>query len=246
MKFMPTLRAAAFATSMLVAQHAFAITVFDPMNYAQNVVTAAKAVRGEIYQNTNIIYQYQMMANQLMQATNLNPAAWRAAYDQITGDINKVKRLVGTLNGLYGDLKKGEEWVTQVQGLISRSGKSNAQWFADMNTLVQQNDKVARNLFQMGSNIMRHTDELAQRRQELQSELSMAPTQQATAEITTHYLDIVTSQNSDILQLNAAKAQKEAQKDAQQAEEDKEKSADAQKFITKQQAERAAYGVTQP
>ncbi|KVK87662.1 type VI secretion protein [Burkholderia ubonensis] len=246
MKLTPTLRVAAFAVSMFVAQHASAqLTVFDPTNFAQNVITAAKAVKGEIYQNTNILYQYQMMANQLLQAQKLNPAAWKAAYDQITGDINKVKGLVGTLEGLYGDLKKGGEWVTQVQGLISRSGKSNAQWFSDMNTLIQQNDKLARNLFQMGSNVMQHTKEMAQRRQELQSQLSLSPTQQATAEITTHYLDIVTSQNADILQLNAAKAQKEAQKDAQQAEEDKEKSVDAEKFISKQQAERAAYGITQ-
>ncbi|KWK06050.1 type VI secretion protein [Burkholderia ubonensis] len=246
MKLTPTLRVAAFAVSMFVAQHASAqLTVFDPTNFAQNVITAAKAVKGEIYQNTNILYQYQMMANQLLQAQKLNPAAWKAAYDQITGDINKVKGLVGTLEGLYGDLKKGGEWVTQVQGLISRSGKSNAQWFSDMNTLIQQNDKLARNLFQMGSNVMQHTKEMAQRRQELQSQLSLSPTQQATAEITTHYLDIVTSQNADILQLNAAKAQKEAQKDAQQAEEDKEKSVDAERFISKQQAERAAYGITQ-
>ncbi|AEA65868.1 type VI secretion protein [Burkholderia gladioli] len=244
MKFLPTLRVAALAASLLVAQRALALTVFDPMNYAQNVVTAAKAVRGEIYQNTNILYQYQMMMNDLLQAQNLNPAAWKAAYDQISGDISKVKGLVGTLQGLYGDLNKGGEWVTQVQGLISRSGKTNAQWFSDMNTLFQQNDKVARNLFQMGSNIMEHTNEMAQRRQDLQSQLSSSPTQQATAEITTHYLDIVTSQNSDILQLNAAKAQKDAQKDAQQAEDDQEKAADAEKFISKQQAERAAYGIT--
>ncbi|WP_186027422.1 type VI secretion protein [Burkholderia gladioli] len=244
MKFLPTLRVAAFAASLLVTQRALALTVFDPMNYAQNVVTAAKAVRGEIYQNTNILYQYQMMMNDLLQAQNLNPAAWKAAYDQISSDISKVKGLVGTLQGLYGDLNKGGEWVTQVQGLISRSGKTNAQWFSDMNTLFQQNDKVARNLFQMGSNIMEHTNEMAQRRQDLQSQLSSSPTQQATAEITTHYLDIVTSQNSDILQLNAAKAQKDAQKDAQQAEDDQEKAADAEKFISKQQAERAAYGIT--
>ncbi|MDR8093189.1 type VI secretion protein [Burkholderia gladioli] len=244
MKFLPTLRVAVLAASLLVTQRALALTVFDPMNYAQNVVTAAKAVRGEIYQNTNILYQYQMMMNDLLQAQNLNPAAWKAAYDQISGDINKVKGLVGTLQGLYGDLNKGGEWVTQVQGLISRSGKTNAQWFSDMNTLFQQNDKVARNLFQMGSNIMEHTNEMAQRRQDLQSQLSSSPTQQATAEITTHYLDIVTSQNSDILQLNAAKAQKDAQKDAQQAEDDQEKAADAEKFISKQQAERAAYGIT--
>ncbi|RKT99746.1 type VI secretion protein [Burkholderia sp. Nafp2/4-1b] len=239
---MRLLRAAVVAASLFAAQHASAMIVFDPTNFAQNVITAAKAVRGEIYQNTNIIYQYQMMANQLLQAKNLDPVAWKAAYDQITGDINKVKDLVGTLNGLYGDLKQGGQWVSQVQTLVSRSGKTNEQWFADMNTLYQQNDKVVRNLFQMGSNIMQHTNDLAKRRQELQTQLSMSPTAQATAEITTHYLDIVTSQNADILQLNAAKAQRDSQKDAQQVEDDKEKAADANRFISKQQAERSAYG----
>ncbi|RQR26352.1 type VI secretion protein [Burkholderia sp. Bp9143] len=237
-------RAAVAAVMFLVAGRASAtgMPVFDAANFAQNIITAAKAVRGEIYQNTNIIYQYQMMANQLLQAKNLDPAAWKAAYDQIAGDINKVKTLVGTMQDLYGDLKQGREWVSQVQTLVSRSGKTNEQWFADMNTLYQQNDKVVRNLFQMGSNIMQHTNDLAKRRQELQSQLSLSPTAQATAEITTHYLDIVTSQNADILQLNAAKAQRDSQKDAQQVEDDKEKAADANRFISKQQAERSAYG----
>ncbi|MBN3785652.1 type VI secretion protein [Burkholderia sp. Ac-20353] len=238
------LRAAVVAASLITAQHATAMVVFDPTNFGQNVVTAAKAVRGEIYQNTNILYQYQMMANQLLQAKDLNPMAWKAAYDQITGDITKVTNLVGTLNGLYGDLKQGGQWVSQVQTLISRSGKTNEQWFADMNTLYQQNDKVVRNLFQMGSDIMQHTNDLAKRRQDLQSQLSLSPTAQATAEITTHYLDIVTSQNADLLQLNAAKAQKDAQQQSQTMQDQKERAAAAQTFIQQQQAERAAYGYT--
>ncbi|MGU7775675.1 type VI secretion protein [Burkholderia sp. MR1-5-21] len=239
---MRILCAAVVAASFFAAQHASAMIVFDPTNFGQNVVTAAKAVRGEIYQNTNILYQYQMMANQLLQAKDLNPAAWKAAYDQITGDIDKVKNLVGTLNGLYGDLKQGSQWVSQVQTLISRSGKTNEQWFADMNTLYQQNDKVVRNMFQMGSDIMQHTNDLAKRRQDLQSQLSLSPTAQATAEITTHYLDIVTSQNADLLQLNAAKAQKDAQQQSQQLQDQKERAAAAQTFMDKQDAERAAYG----
>jgi hypothetical protein len=65
-----------------------------------------------------------------------------------------------------------------VQTLITRSGKSNDQWFSDMNTLYQQNDKVAKNLFNMGTSIMADTDDLAKRRQDLQSQLSLSPTAQ--------------------------------------------------------------------
>lgn len=111
-----------------------------------------------------------------------------------------------------------------------------------MNTLYQQNDKVAKNLFNMGTSIMAHTDDLAKRRQDLQSQLSLSPTAQATAELTTHYLDIVTSQNADLLQLNAAKAQHDAQEQSQALQDRKERAAAGQKFIQQQDAERAAYG----
>ncbi|CAE6837425.1 hypothetical protein R69658_06570 [Paraburkholderia aspalathi] len=77
--------------------------VIDPSNLAQNMITAMKAVKTEIYQDSNIAYQYQMMANQLLQATNLDPTAMKAQYTQITGDIDKYKQLTGTLTDMYGD-----------------------------------------------------------------------------------------------------------------------------------------------
>ncbi|WP_176044450.1 type VI secretion protein [Burkholderia vietnamiensis] len=238
------LRSAVFAATLLATQYASAtgIPVFEVANFGQNVITAAKAVSGEIYQNTNVMYQYQMMANQLLQATKLDPSAMKAQFDQITGDISKIKNLNSTLKNLYGSLTDDGQWLSQVQTLITRSGKSNDQWFSDMNTLYQQNDKVAKNLFNMGTSIMADTDDLAKRRQDLQSQLSLSPTAQATAELTTHYLDIVTSQNADLLQLNAAKAQHDAQEQSQALQDRKERAAAGQKFIQQQDAERAAYG----
>lgn len=224
------------------AQSAFAQwVVFDPTNFAQNFITAAKAVRGEIYQDTNIAYQYQMMANQILQATNLDPAAMKAQYDQITGDISKVNSLKSTLTNLYGNLQQGSAWLGHVQTLISTSGKSKEQWFQDMATLYQQNDSAVKNLFQMGNDVMSHTQELAQRRQALQSQLSLTPTAQATAELTTHYLDIVTSQNADMLSLNAAAQQRAAQQASIANADAQQKAAAMQTFTTRQDTERAAY-----
>src|ERR1700756_638999 len=135
-----------------VSQAAFAQwVVFDPTNFGQNVITAAKAVKGEIYQDTNIAYQYQMMANQLLQAKNLDPAAMQAQYTQITGDISKVNSLTSTLTNLYGNLQQGSAWLTHVQTLMTHSGKSPEQWFADMGTLYNQNDQAVKNMFQMGN-----------------------------------------------------------------------------------------------
>lgn len=216
--------------------------VIDPSNLAQNIITAAKAVKTEIYQDSNIVYQYQMMANQLLQAKNLDPTAMKAQYDQITGDIDKYKQLAGTLNDMYGDLQDGGEWITHVQTLISRSGKSNAQWFSDMATLYNQKDKQATALFQMGNNVMQHAQTLAKRRQDLQSQMSLTPTAQATAEMTTHYLDIVSSQMGDLLQMTAGKQQRDAQQQSVANQQDQAKSAAAKSFVDQQEAERASYG----
>jgi hypothetical protein len=37
------------------------------------------------------MYQYQMMANQLLQATKLDPSAMKAQFDQISGDISRSR-----------------------------------------------------------------------------------------------------------------------------------------------------------
>ena len=216
--------------------------VIDPSNLIQNTITAAKAVKTEIYQDTNVIYQYKMMANQLLQAVNLDPEAMKAQYDQIMGDIEKYKKLASTVTDLYGDLQDGSQWISHVQSLISRSGKSNAQWFADMATLYKQRDRQATQLLQTGNDVMQHIQTLAQRRQELQSQMSLTPTAQATAELTTHYLDVVSSQMSDLLQLTAGKQQKDAQQESAANADDKARAESAKSFLEQQEVERAAYG----
>jgi type IV secretion system protein TrbJ len=217
------------ALSSGVSEEAFAQeVVFDPSNFSQNIITAAKAVKTEVYQDANILYQYQMMANQYLQSVRLAAAPMTDAFNTITGDISQI-------------LQDGASWIGHVQSMISTSGKSPMQWYSDMRSLYDQGNSVATNIFQMGNNIMTHTQQLAQRRAQLQSQLSLSPTQQATAQLTTHYLDIVTSQNADMLQLMAAKAQQDAQKSSQDATQDSAAAGLMQSFTAQQTAERASY-----
>jgi hypothetical protein len=111
-----------------------------------------------------------------------------------------------------------------------------------MGTLYSQRDSQATQLMQTGNNVLQHVQTLAQRRQDLQSQMTLTPTAQATAELTTHYLDIVSSQMSDLLQMTAGKAQKDAQQQSTDNAEDKARSANAKTFLDQQAAERAAYG----
>ncbi|WP_321817887.1 DUF4141 domain-containing protein [Paraburkholderia sp. J69-2] len=242
------LRAAVTAAMLLCVSTAARAqwVVFDPTNFAQNVITAAKAVKGEIYQDTNIIYQYQMMANQLLQAVNLNPTAMKAQYDQITGDISKMTSYVSTMQDLYGNLQQGSQYIGHVQNLISTSGKSPTQWLSDMNSLYKQGDATATKLFQLGNDVSSHVQTVAQRRADLQSQLSLSPTQEATAQLTTHYLDLVSSQFSDLLNMQAAKTQDDAQKQVIDNQAAKDRAAAAASFAARQEAERARLDTLQP
>ncbi len=237
-------RLALTAGMILCASHAAYAqwVVVDPTNLVQNTITAMKAVKTEVYQDSNLAYQYKMMGNQLLQAVGVDPAEMKAQYDQIKADTQVYSDMISTAGDLYGDLKEGAQWASHVQTLISRSGKSNAQWFADMATLYNQRDRQATQILQTGNNVVQHIQTHAKRRQDLQDQLQLTPTAQATAEITTHYLDIVSSQMNDMLQMAAGKAQKDAQKASEDNAEDKARSANAKAFLDQQAAERAAYG----
>jgi hypothetical protein len=220
------------------------LPVIDPTNLIQNTLTAMGAVKGEVYQDTNLAYQYQMMLNQLKQATNLNPAAMLAQANTITNDISTLTKYTDTLNSLYGGLQSNAEYATRVQALITQSGKTPSQWFADQNTLINNNDQTAKQLFQMGNDVISHVSVLARRRQEIQDQLNMSPTMEATAQLTTHMLDIVASENGDLLQMMASKQQADSVTQAQKTADDKANNAAKAALQTQMDQERAAYNAT--
>ncbi|SAK89536.1 hypothetical protein AWB82_06278 [Caballeronia glebae] len=226
-------------------QHANAnMPVFDASNFIQNTMTAAAAVKGEVYQDSNLVYQYQMMLNQLKQATNLNPTAMLAQFNSITSDISSLTKYTDALKDLYGGLQNNAEYANKVQALITQSGKTPEQWFTDQNTLLQNNDKTAKQLFQQGNDVISHVGTLAKRRQEIQDQLNMSPTMEATAQLTTHMLDIISSQNSDLISMMAAKQRSDAVKDsAAVAQEQVNNNAQAA-LKAQQDRERAAFNST--
>ncbi|MDR5852566.1 MULTISPECIES: type VI secretion protein [unclassified Caballeronia] len=240
-KLLRCIAATGVLTLSLVQQANANMPVFDASNFIQNTMTAAAAVKGEVYQDSNLVYQYQMMLNQLKQATNLNPAAMLAQFNSISSDITSLSKYTDALKDLYGGLQSNAEYATKVQSLITQSGKTPDQWFADQNTLLQSNDKTAKQLFQQGNDVMSHVSTLAQRRQQIQDQLNMSPTMEATAQLTTHMLDIISSQNSDLLSLMAAKQRSDAVKDSATVAEQQVNNNAQAALKAKQDRERAAF-----
>lgn len=209
------LSAALVTLSLLLSPvaHASGWPVFDAANFIKNTMTAAQALKTEIYENTNIVYQSKMMLNQLQQAVGLDSVAMAAQAKGIQEDIKRFQDYGSADKDLYGSVTQTADFLSSVQGLVTASGKTPEQWFRDQRTLLATGDKTAKRLFDLGQDVTSNNKKLAERRRDLQSDLNLNQTAQATAQLTNQMLDVMAGQNADLLQLIGAKTQADAVKD---------------------------------
>lgn len=219
-----------------------AMPVIDVANLIQTTQTALQAVKTEVYQNTNVAYQYKMMANQLLQATGLNAGAVQAQAAAIQADADKLTSYRQANESLYGSLGDAGSYLQRVQSLIVQSGKTPAQWFSDQQTLVANGDTSAKQLYSLGSDIMESNRRLAQRRQQIHDTLHLSPTAEATAQSTNQLLDVIASQNTQLLQLMSAKAQADASSSQQGVSQKQEALAAQQSLEAARESQRQQLG----
>ena len=227
----------AIATSVFGASSAHAaLPVTDWVGLIQTTMTAMQSLKTEVYENTNIAYQYKMMANQLLQSTGLDAAALTEQLDAIKDDIGKYEVYGTSLKDLYGTVSDNADYLKKIQSMVVASGKTKEQWFQDQRQLLSNGDKTAKNLFSLGEQIFKNTQSVAQRRQKIQAQVKLSPTAQAAAQSTNQMLDVLASQNSDLLQLMSVRAQADADKDQQSVARETQ-SAEAMRAITTAQDE---------
>lgn len=236
-KMRAALAVAASAVVLSSPAHASGWPVFDAANFLKNTISAAQALKTEVYENTNIIYQYKMMLNQLQQAVGLDDIKNQAQIDSILADVKRYSDYGQVLQDLYGAVSNDSSFLDKVNGLMIQSGKSPAQWFQDQRTLLTSGNKTALALFNAGTDVAKNVARLAQRRQDLQSQMTLSPTAQATAQTTNQYLDLLSSQNADLIKLIGTKVQSDAVKDRKENADEEEKTAAMQNVISSQDAQ---------
>lgn len=226
--------AAAATFAIAPAAQASGLPVIDVANLIQSTMTALQSLKDEVYQNTNIAYQYKMMANQLLQATGLDASDVTTQLSAIQDEIGDYEAYGASLKDLYGTVSDNKDYLSKVQSMIVASGKTKEQWFDDQSALLANGDKTAKNLFNLGDKVFKNTQATAKRRQKIQSQIKLSPTAQAQAQTTNQMLDVLASQNSDLLQLMSVRAQADADKDQQSVAKDTQ-STEAMRAIKKSQ-----------
>ncbi|MCL8489089.1 MULTISPECIES: P-type conjugative transfer protein TrbJ [Bradyrhizobium] len=108
---------APIALSPIVATPAYALIVFDPSNYAQNVLTAARSLQHITNQITSLQNEAQMLINQ---AKNLASLPF-SALQQIQQSVQRTQQLLNQAQNIAFNVQQIDQMFQQKYGNVSLS-----------------------------------------------------------------------------------------------------------------------------
>ncbi|MCZ8546410.1 P-type conjugative transfer protein TrbJ [Mesorhizobium qingshengii] len=117
MRFVAALLAAPAALSPMLATPAHAFIVFDPSNYSQNVLTAARSLEQITNQITSLQNEAQMLINQ---ARNLASLPF-SSLQQLQQSVQRTQQLLGQAQNVAYDVQQIDQAFQQKYGNVSLS-----------------------------------------------------------------------------------------------------------------------------
>lgn len=117
MRFAAALLAAPTALSPMAATPAHALIVFDPSNYSQNVLTAARSLEQITNQVTSLQNQAQMLINQ---ARNLASLPF-SSLQQLQQSVQRTQQLLGQAQNIAYDVQQIDQVFEQKYANVSLS-----------------------------------------------------------------------------------------------------------------------------
>ncbi|MFC3323568.1 P-type conjugative transfer protein TrbJ [Mesorhizobium cantuariense] len=126
MRFAAALLAAPAAISPILATPAQAFIVFDPSNYSQNVLTAARSLEQITNQVTSLQNEAQMLINQ---ARNLASLPF-SSLQQLQQSVQRTQQLLAQAQNVAYDVQQIDQAFQQKYGNVSLSS-SDQQLVAD-------------------------------------------------------------------------------------------------------------------
>ena len=121
-----TMLAAPVAISSMMTAPAHAFIVFDPSNYSQNVLTAARSLQQITNQITSLQNQAQMLINQARNLASLP----LSSLQQLQQSVQRTQQLLGEAQNIAFDVQEVDKAFQQQYGSVSLSA-SDQQLVAD-------------------------------------------------------------------------------------------------------------------
>ncbi|MBZ9956428.1 MULTISPECIES: P-type conjugative transfer protein TrbJ [unclassified Mesorhizobium] len=109
--------AAPVAISPMMTAPAHALIVFDPSNYSQNVLTAARSLQQITNQITSLQNQAQMLINQARNLASLP----LSSLQQLQQSVQHTQQLLGQAQNIAFDVQQVDKAFQQLYGSVSLS-----------------------------------------------------------------------------------------------------------------------------
>jgi P-type conjugative transfer protein TrbJ len=120
------------ALTPMLATPAHALVVFDPSNYAQNMLTAARSLEQITHQITSLQNQAQMLINQARNLASLP----HSALQQIQQNVQRTQQLLNQAQNIAFNVQQIDQAFQNQYGSVSMSA-TDQQLIADARTRWQ-------------------------------------------------------------------------------------------------------------
>ncbi len=202
--------AIASAAALCLPPSASGMVVFDPSNFSQNMISAAKAVLAEVQRMQQFVLQTQQYVTQMRNLAKMtDPGAIIRDY---APEVDAAMKYVGTLRTLYGDLNTLRDTVDQQFREQAMSGLSWDKYVEREVILAQRKLQTAQAAFGAVRGAMERLDSDYRQMREAQAKIHATDGAQGQMELTNQQLNQLVSINREMLTSISALVQATAEK----------------------------------
>ncbi|WP_105383639.1 P-type conjugative transfer protein TrbJ [Neorhizobium alkalisoli] len=221
------LAAAPLVISPMVATPAHAIIVFDPSNYAQNVLTAARTLEQITHQITSLQNEAQMLINQ---AKNLASLPF-SALQQIQQSVQKTQALLQQAQNIAFNVQQIDQMFQQKYGNVSLSA-TQQQLVADARSRWQNTVGGLQDAMRVQAGAVGNIDTNRTQMSELVGRSQSATGALQATQVGNQLLALQSQQLSDLVALLAANGRAGALTEAERSAAAEQGRVQRQRFLT--------------
>ena len=207
-----TMLAVAPATAPMLTTPAHALIVFDPSNYAQNVLTAARTLEQINHQITSLQNEAQMLINQ---ARNLASLPF-SALQQIQQSVQRTQQLLQQAQNIAFNVQQIDQMFQQKYGSISLSA-TDQQLVADARSRWQNTVGGLQDAMRVQAGVVGNIDTNRTQMSELVNQSQGATGALQATQAGNQILALQSQQLSDLVALISANGRADALTEAERA-----------------------------
>lgn len=174
--------------------------VFDPTNYAQNLITAAQTSQSTQQLLQQNIYQLQNLLIQKLQSMGLSNPYLNTYTAQLMGQLTAQQNLYSANQSLYGSLGSIGNLMANRSQQAQLAGLTWQQYVQQEQTSISQGNQAAQNRAQMDAQAMQKVQDDYSAVQKYEAQIPANQGIQQSLQLLNSQMDRVITQNATLIQ----------------------------------------------